>query len=318
MTEHNIVSVSGGKDSTAMLLLAVERQPDNLSAVFADTGNEHPQTYEYIRYLSDQVLPIQWVKADFTEQIQRRREMMQRVIDGTHVNRGRYDWTPEIAQRALDYLHPTGIPFLDMCLVHGRFPSAKVRFCTKELKQQVITQQITKPLWDAGDAVISWQGVRADESVSRAALKEEEDVNQQYTIYRPLLPWTAEQCFEMHKKHGIKHNPLYEQGMSRVGCMPCIHARKDELLEIGRRFPAEVDRIAEWERLVRLVSKTSASSFFHAASMGVRSAMDVTEAEHGVWARIEWAKTAHGGKQFDMFRMVNDGPVCASVYGLCE
>ena len=42
--DHNIISFSGGKDSTAMLLLAIERETDNLSAVFADTGNEHEQT----------------------------------------------------------------------------------------------------------------------------------------------------------------------------------------------------------------------------------------------------------------------------------
>jgi antitoxin VapB len=32
----------------------------------------------------------------------------------------------------------------------------------------------------------------------------------------------------------------------------------------------------------------------------------------------EAAKTARGGRQFDMFRVANDGPVCASAYGLCE
>ena len=29
MSEHNIISVSGEKDSTALLLLAIERQPEN-------------------------------------------------------------------------------------------------------------------------------------------------------------------------------------------------------------------------------------------------------------------------------------------------
>ena len=42
----HIVSISGGKDSTALLLLALERETPNLEVVFADTGHEHAQTYE--------------------------------------------------------------------------------------------------------------------------------------------------------------------------------------------------------------------------------------------------------------------------------
>ena len=41
-----LVSISGGKDSTATLLLALEREKD-VRAVFADTGNEHQLTYDY-------------------------------------------------------------------------------------------------------------------------------------------------------------------------------------------------------------------------------------------------------------------------------
>ncbi|MCZ4150195.1 hypothetical protein BZG21_38055, partial [Escherichia coli] len=51
----NIVSISGGKDSAATLLLALEQNVSNLLAVFADTGNEHEITYEYVRYLEDKL-----------------------------------------------------------------------------------------------------------------------------------------------------------------------------------------------------------------------------------------------------------------------
>lgn len=47
-----LVSTSGGKDSTATLLLALEQMPkDRVFPVFADTGHEHELTYEYLGYL---------------------------------------------------------------------------------------------------------------------------------------------------------------------------------------------------------------------------------------------------------------------------
>lgn len=324
MTEHNIISVSGGKDSTALLLLAIEQGAPDLKAVFADTGNEHPLTYEYLNYLESSTgVNILRIRADFTAQIAKRRQMMQNVIDGTHKNQGRYEWTPAIARRALEVLHPTGNPFLDMCLVHGRFPSTMVAFCSKELKRDQLTQQVHQPLLAQGDDVVSWQGVRADESPKRALLPAREhvlthDAGGELWNYRPILAWTAEQCFEMHRKHGIDPNPLYSLGMARVGCMPCINARKDELLEISKRFPEELERIAAWERLISQASKCDVATFFPASDLGARSAAEASTESHGVLARVEWAKTSRGGTQYDLLRSDSPAELCSSIYGLCE
>lgn len=297
---HNIVSVSGGKDSTALLLLAIERETPNLQAVFADTGHEHQQTYEYVQYLNDKVFPIRTVKADFTDQIARKRLYVQNKWPEKGV-------PPETVHRALQALHPTGNPFLDLCIWKGRFPSTKARFCSEELKRNPIIEQVQMPLLDAGHEIYSWQGVRADESAARRNLPELEEVGGGLWNYRPILQWTAEQCFEMHKKHGIKHNPLYEQGMSRVGCMPCIHVRKDELLEISKRFPSEINRVAEWEEIVSAGSKRGSSTFCVGVDISVASIHSV----------VEWAKTSHGGKQYDWIR-IDEAPSCSSIYGLCE
>lgn len=322
--EKNIVSVSGGKDSTAMLLLAIERETPELQAVFADTGNEHPQTYEYVRYLERETgVPIQWVRADFTRQIEGKAQYVREKWSEKGV--------PAVdVERALLALKPTGNPFLDLCIWKGRFPSSKARFCSEELKRNPIIEQVQMPLLDAGNEVISWQGVRADESPSRARLQEREcvgtwpDTGGELWNYRPILKWTAQQCFDMHKRHGIKHNPLYEQGMGRVGCMPCINARKDELLEISKRFPEEIERIAEWERIVAQASKKMASTFFAGSNAKHRSGSiaHLTPAEivkiANVWQAVEWAKTSRGGVQYDMLRVQDEGPLCSSIYGLCE
>ena len=60
-----IVSMSGGKDSTATALRVIE---SGLSAryVFADTGWEAPETYDYLDYLRAQ-LGIEIDVVDYTE-----------------------------------------------------------------------------------------------------------------------------------------------------------------------------------------------------------------------------------------------------------
>lgn len=307
MSEHNIISVSGGKDSTALLLLAIERQPENLQAVFADTGNEHEQTYDYVGYLEQVTgVTIRWVKADFTAEIERKRKFVAEKWPGMGVN-------AETVEDALATLTPTGNPFLDLCIWKGRFPSTKARFCSEELKRNPITQLVQAPLLLAGDDVVSWQGVRADESASRANLTEREckgtwENGAELWNYRPILQWKAEDVFAMHDKHGVMPNPLYSQGMGRVGCMPCIHARKDELLQISKRFPEAIERIAKWERIVALASKRGASSFFaHADGRG-----------HNVHQVVEWSKTSRGLANLDMFRADEHYPLCSSIYGLCE
>ena len=73
MIQH-LVSVSGGKDSTAVYLKAIESGRP-FRAVFADTGNEHEATYEYVSRLSERTggPQIEVVKADFSEHLSDRR-----------------------------------------------------------------------------------------------------------------------------------------------------------------------------------------------------------------------------------------------------
>lgn len=303
----HIISVSGGKDSTALLLLALEREMPNLSAVFADTGHEHPMTYEYVDYLEQETgVAITRVKASFAAQIAKKREFIVA------------NWPEDRIERALELLVPTGIPMLDLCLWKGRMPSTKARFCTQELKVLPILKRVLIPKLKEFGKVWSWQGVRAGESRARAKLPvidRDGDLPRIYN-YRPILSWSSAEVFEMHAKHGIKPNPLYKLGMNRVGCMPCIHSRKSELAEISRRFPEEIDRVAQWEALVSQVSKMGSTTWINTAAHSKTDDSHYTT--HGIHEAARWAKTTRGGKQFDLLNEAEEIPSCRSAYGLCE
>jgi len=318
MTTLHVVSVSGGKDSAATAIVALETQPrESLRFIFCDTGNEHASTYEYIEYMAGHLgIQIETIKADFSADMERKRNYILEKwpLKGVPI---------ADCERAAAAMVPTGIPMLDLCMMKGRFPSTMRAFCTQELK--------TKPAveWQLGlideghcDAVWSWQGVRIEESPSRRKRlscpvhpsfhKSFEVQGAGIYTYRPILRWTAADVFEAADLYGLKPNPLYLLGMTRVGCMPCINAGKDEILEISKRFPEHIDRIEAWEAAVAQASKRMEASFFPDPTR------DAHLDKRGIRKVVEWSKTQRGGQLMDWIRINEEPKACESAYGLCE
>lgn len=360
----HVISVSGGKDSAATLVIAIARFGiKNIIAIFCDTGNEHEAVYEYLDYLEKATgVTIIRLKASFKNEIEAKRKFIasdvrnKRVYDTVPVfdaqnnpvwkrdgfgnivtkfnkRKGieepvqkrvkigsgrRQRWTNKAKRRALSVLHPTGNPFLDLCMWKGRFPSRKAQFCTEKLKRDIAVE-FQLSLIELGYTVVSWQGVRRDESENRKDTKKFEYVGGGLYIYRPVVDLSAEQVFAICRAFGLKPNPLYLQDMSRVGCMPCVNASKHELAQIAARFIEHINRIFTWEELVALCSKRQAATFMPAPSgKKLVTNKKAYSNENNIYAVIMWAKTTRGGKQFDLLAPAEDLTVCSSAYGLCE
>lgn len=354
MIASHIVNISGGKDSAAVALIAAERgRPFDLW--MADTGNEAPVTVEYAHRLADFLgRPLNTARASFDAEIARKRAFVAENWPAMGV-------PAESVERALAVLQPTGNPFLDLCIWKGRFPSRKAQFCTEFLKQRAIEDAAVGPALDRGP-VVQWLGVRRDESLNRRNAPmfqrvRRADKPHDMLLFRPIIHWTAANVFSFAAARGLDPNPLYLQGMARVGCFPCINASKDELREIARRFPEAFDKLAEWEALVKEASKRGAATFFapdvtaEGARMGRRikaeavrwmrhnrrdlepgtpayeAALKARISEVGAaapWPRAHdvaaWSMTDRGGRQFNMLDIAfeDEGLSCSSQYGLCE
>ena len=314
---QHIVSVSGGKDSAALYAMAV-RMGSRLGkwrAVFCDTGNEHEATVEYVATLHEQIggPKVEVIKADFTAALAHKRE----VIATKWVREG---VPAETCERAIRLLAPTGNPFLDLCMWKGRFPSRRAQFCTEYTKRLPVQFQVVFPASKSGP-VLQWIGVRRDESAARkdSPLFRRDDGQRVYR-WHPIRHWSAAEVFAYLRESGVAPNPLYRQGMSRVGCMPCINCSKGELASVARRFPEHIERIAEWERIIAGVSKRGHGTFFVAKDDPLHAEDDDLSALT-VHDAVAWSRTSRGGRQFDLETYAagrEPAPVCQSVYGLCE
>lgn len=203
-----ILSYSGGKDSTALVLYLLKELKLNPFIVFCDTANESPDTYRYIDYISGLVEswgypPIIKLKSEYT--------------------------------------------FYSLAKYKQRFPSIKARFCTIMLK---IAPPIKWALDQKLENYVVASGIRRDESKQRNERKEWEYSKKIYdqVLWNPLIDWSVEQVFEIHKKYNIDPNPMYKKGFRRVGCFPCVNAGRNELLLMDKFYPERMKEIAQWEK----------------------------------------------------------------------
>lgn len=314
---RHVVSVSGGKDSTATYLLALERLGGDFQAVFADTGNEHPYTYEYVSRLHERTggPKVQVVKADFSRELACKRAYLE---SGKAASRKVRPWTEKRVKEVLAAgMEPTGIPFLDLCRTKGMFPNRTRAFCSQMLKRFVIFFQLQQPVLDTGCHVVSWQGIRAEESTKRACypMWEISPESESMTIFRPLMGWTVSDVAAICGRHGLALNPLYGMGFERVGCMPCINSSKQDIRLVAQCCPDHIAKIHEWEEQVRAVSRLGVSTFFHQTKTpnAMRGRITIDDV-------VRWSMTMRGGKQYDLLAYANPphSSVCAYAGGLCE
>lgn len=216
-----IVSYSGGKDSTAMALFALEHLPhDKLRFAFCPTGAQWPQTEPYLRYIEDKLgIVIETVQA------------------GDRPLPPRLDGTPRRDVLAHE------ICLFDMISKRGKWPSAKYRYCTAYLKRWPL-----KLLARECDNPVQLVGQRAEESATRAKMSQYDKGGNKtgIPIYRPVLDWSEADVWACLADHDVLPSPVYNYA-SRANCWCCPMARPQELFNFCRQYPDEAQRWADLE-----------------------------------------------------------------------
>ena len=326
----HIVGLSGGKDSTATLLIAIDRLgKQNVRAVFADTGNEHPETYAYLKYLEERLsIQVVRLRPDFSAEIAKKRMF---IAHDRRVGRDKRGdlvrWSNKAKRRALAVLQPTGNPFLDLCLLKGRFPTNRARFCTEWLKRDTFVEYVDSVIQQEGRPVVVWQGVRRDESDKRKNAKKIERMGRKYYNFRPISDWTAKDVFRCITSHGLDPNPLYAT-LGRVGCAPCIYATKGDVRLLAGSDSVIMGRVREWEKLVGQASKKGYAAFFQGKELAGTKPGEVSDLvfweRHQIDGILKWAAKEGPFMKEDWCHDAGDDPSqgasprCGSEMGLCE
>lgn len=124
----NIVKFSGGKDSTAMLLMMLERGIPVDEIIFCDTGKEFPQIYEHIKGVQE------YIKRPIT--VLRAQHDFNYYLSEISVTEGKYKG----------------------CKGYG-WPAYQFRWCTGILKEK----PVRKYLKEKGEPYTLYIGIAADE-----------------------------------------------------------------------------------------------------------------------------------------------------------
>lgn len=218
---------------------------------------------------------------------------------------------PDVYTYLSDVVEPIVGPITRLCgdramveLIRHKamFPSQKIRFCTVELKVKPIRNLCVETFLSTGERPINTVGIRRAESRKRAKM-DEWDEQDEATIWRPIIAWTEQDVIDIHTKHSVPPNPLYLRGASRVGCWPCIYARKREVKLIADTDPERITLIRELEDEITIAADARAAAkgktnqnprtFFQGKGPerlgGKRGFMRIDDA-------VAWSRTGRGGR----------------------
>lgn len=219
MSDCNAIAISGGKDSTAMLLLMIERNMPIDLVLYADTGMEFPEMKEHMEKLD---------KLIFRER-------------GLHITTLRhqqgFEWflydvpiTRKIAiERRITREQPvTG---------YG-WPGPHVRWCTGHLKTKLVDKFLNQMKGER--RAIEYVGIAADESHRCTG-----NTHKRYPLVE--LGITEAQALQICYDKGFDWGGLYEI-YDRCSCWCCPLQRIGELRKLRQHHPELWQRLLDIDR----------------------------------------------------------------------
>lgn len=217
--QFHAVSLSGGKDSTAMLLLMIERGMPIDIVITADTGMEFPEMYDHL--------------AKLDEHLYRERGLHTTTLRHPHG----FEWlmfeAPTVKQSAIDRRIANGQP-----LKGYGWPGMKVRWCTGKLKTHLINKEVNRLKGEHN--ALHYVGIAADEA---GRCKGE--------VY-PLVEWGIDEaealkiCYDRDFDFGGLYD-IYH----RASCWCCPLQRIDELRKLRRHHPELWAHLLEMDNRAR-------------------------------------------------------------------
>ena len=217
--EYCVVALSGGKDSTAMLLGMIERGMQIDCILFCDTGLEFPAMYEHLAKLEEDTgRRITRIKAEHSYEYLMFDAPVRRGADSPIVKR--------YGAGSLGY----------------GWPGPRQRWCTTRLKdmpREKFFRELRKQY-----CVKEYIGIAADEQYR---LERERNKNPDHV--HPLVDWnmTEKDCLRYCYEHGYDWNGLYGQ-FGRVSCWCCPLQSLQELRQLYKNHPALWQTLKEWDK----------------------------------------------------------------------
>ena len=206
----HIYSISGGQDSTAMTVRALELGHPVDYIIFCDTGNEFPQMYTYLHALDE------WLQKKYNIGITRlsSKKTLENLC-----------FSPFSRGKHKDEIR--GLPY-----------ASSMSFCTRELKKN-ISRNFAKKVGGA----YMYLGYVAHEAHRM------HEANENYIINKfPLIDcgWNEDKVSLFLRQMGI-YNSLYNY-YSRTGCMFCPKQTIDSWKALYVNFPEQYKIAQSWEQ----------------------------------------------------------------------
>lgn len=203
--DFHAVSLSGGKDSTAMLLLMIERNMPIDMVLYADTGMEFPEMYNHIAKLDAYLYEQRGIHITVLRHPQGFEHLM-------------FD-EPKVKLRSIENRLRLGVP-----LYGNGWPGIRVRWCTGALKTKLIDKEVKRLKGELG--AIHYIGIAYDEAWRCKG--------ERY----PLVEWgiTEAQALQICYDRGYDFGGLYEI-YHRASCWCCPFQRIGELRKLRKHHP---------------------------------------------------------------------------------